>query len=60
MLERPLTPPDPERPLSVCPNCGTELYEGDKEYVIYERGYRKVIGCETCIEDFVEWVEDDA
>lgn len=60
MLEKSLTPPDPERPLKVCPNCGTYLYEGDKQYVFYDRGYRKVVACENCIEDFVELVEDDA
>ena len=33
-----------------CPNCGTELNEDSKMYIMNFKGVKTVLGCNECIE----------
>lgn len=63
-IELPLEPHEPDYTINLeCPECGRELHEGDKVYRIMTRKGKpfptyEIIGCEYCIEDLAEWVED--
>lgn len=49
--ERPLTPPDPEKPVE-CPVCGRHCFK-----IVHQGGFDgPVVGCETCL--YTEDAED--
>lgn len=46
-----------------CPQCGTELHEGDKVYQVIRRKGKafptyEIFACENCIDDLCVYVED--
>jgi len=52
-------PPEPDYKLEMeCPNCGTDLHEGDLVYEIYDHGSPTIIACEYCINELSRFVED--
>ena len=58
MIELPLDPPDPKPGLMTCPACGAQLYYDDIYFVLTERGYRRIIACQNCIDELAEFVEE--
>lgn len=52
-------PPDQDPGHMVCPICGARLHYDDIYYVITERGYRKIIACQYCIDELAEFVQEE-
>lgn len=44
---------DEQAPVAVCPECGTELFSGDKAFFAYE----KMVGCYFCVQEIPVYEE---